>query len=74
MNLTQDDENELQAVAHELENIAETLRARAWAGRDAGTLADVPDTVRAMELRIAGVLRLVPAGGWALHRLGRQSG
>jgi hypothetical protein len=56
--LTQEDEDTLQALAHELEIVAESLRCRAWRGRDAGSLGDV---VRDLETLVRRVAVVVPA-------------
>ncbi len=55
--LTQEQEDTLQAVAHELEQVAEELRSRALRGRDLGTLADFPRRVRALERQIVGIVK-----------------
>ncbi len=41
MTLDQAGEDTLQELAYDLEVVAESIRARAWRGRDLGTLADL---------------------------------
>lgn len=55
--ISQDEENRLQAVAHELEQVAEELRNRAMSGRAAGTLADFPSRLRKLVLELEAVAK-----------------
>jgi hypothetical protein len=53
--LTENDEERLQAVAHELEQIAEELRSRALRGRVVGVLADLSERLRRMSTLVEAV-------------------
>jgi hypothetical protein len=66
--LTEQNEAALQVVAHDLEDLAETIRSRSWRGRSPGTLADISASLRAIERRVVAIVGepvVVPGVDWA---------